>query len=235
MHRAILKYGKENFKIELIVTVPKEQLNDAERYWIGFYKSNNRQYGYNLTPGGQDAAIHQKRLSDEDELEVIRLKTQENWTSEQLGKRYNLSKGSIRRVFDSHDLKMRNSRNLEDQVDIEEFKKFIKENKPTCKEVVERFGICRCSVYNLIKQIDDPTLVLTKGKRRSNALMHAEEVVQLYREGCNVTDLVKYFHSSKRYISKVLHDAGITPQRSRKSIEYNNSTSVRTLTDNAEG
>ena len=38
-YRAIRKYGKENFYIELIEEVPQEELNNRECYWIKFYDS----------------------------------------------------------------------------------------------------------------------------------------------------------------------------------------------------
>ena len=49
-HRAIRKYGKENFKIELIEECSLEQLNEREKYWIKYYDSYNS--GYNSTLGG---------------------------------------------------------------------------------------------------------------------------------------------------------------------------------------
>lgn len=48
--RAILKYGKEHFKISLIEETPIELLDDREIYWISYY--NSYEEGYNLTIGG---------------------------------------------------------------------------------------------------------------------------------------------------------------------------------------
>lgn len=52
LHRAIMKYGKENFTIEKIDTAdnPKE-LNAKEVYWIKFYNTLVPN-GYNMTKGG---------------------------------------------------------------------------------------------------------------------------------------------------------------------------------------
>lgn len=50
-HKAIKKYGEENFKWEIIENnIPNEKLNERERYWIKFY--NTYEDGYNLTEGG---------------------------------------------------------------------------------------------------------------------------------------------------------------------------------------
>jgi group I intron endonuclease len=49
LHRAIRKYGRENFIIEEIETeVPEESLNDREMFWIN--KLNPK---YNMTTGGE--------------------------------------------------------------------------------------------------------------------------------------------------------------------------------------
>jgi group I intron endonuclease len=65
LHNAIRKYGKDNFKVEVIETVNCEYdwneeeyihdydyLKEREIYWIKFYNSYNRKIGYNLTLGG---------------------------------------------------------------------------------------------------------------------------------------------------------------------------------------
>lgn len=59
-HKAINKYGFENFKYEVIFRISsknKETLNDLlnemEKYFIRKYQSNNAKYGYNLTEGGE--------------------------------------------------------------------------------------------------------------------------------------------------------------------------------------
>ncbi len=48
--RAILKYGREHFHIELIEEVEEALLNEREIYWIAYYNSYHN--GYNLTVGG---------------------------------------------------------------------------------------------------------------------------------------------------------------------------------------
>lgn len=51
---AVKKYGKENFKKEILEECKtKEKLNKQEIYWISFYNSTNKIIGYNLTKGGE--------------------------------------------------------------------------------------------------------------------------------------------------------------------------------------
>jgi len=52
--RAFKKYGKENFKTEIIEWCNSfDELNEREKYWIDKYDSRNRKKGYNITEGGQ--------------------------------------------------------------------------------------------------------------------------------------------------------------------------------------
>jgi group I intron endonuclease len=52
-HSALRKYGFENFEWSIIDTAENEdKLNGKEVYWIKFYNTTNKKYGYNLTNGG---------------------------------------------------------------------------------------------------------------------------------------------------------------------------------------
>ena len=46
------KYGEENFIFETIEECNEDELDKREIYWINYYKSNDENYGYNLTIGG---------------------------------------------------------------------------------------------------------------------------------------------------------------------------------------
>ena len=50
-HKAIQKYGVENFEWEVIEQCKKKDLDEREIYWIEYYDSFNK--GYNRTKGGE--------------------------------------------------------------------------------------------------------------------------------------------------------------------------------------
>ena len=74
IHNAIRKYGKDNFIIETIEDIVDSDfdlLKQREIYWIDFYKSHNRNIGYNVTLGGDGTC---GRLHSEETKEKIRRK-----------------------------------------------------------------------------------------------------------------------------------------------------------------
>lgn len=56
-HRALNKYGKNNFKVETIEKIREEEWVEKEQYWIKFYDSLVPK-GYNIQIGGNKPTIH---------------------------------------------------------------------------------------------------------------------------------------------------------------------------------
>lgn len=170
--RAIHKYGKDKFHIQLIEECPIKSLDDRERYWINFYDSYNT--GYNLTLGGNSS-----------------------------------------NYFSLH--------RLEDNVDIKKFEQYIIEFKPLAVEVATHFGISKCSVYNLIKRLNNPNLILNSynpRKGKSVEDIDKEELLELYDSGWSILDLVKKYHIRKDKISKFLRKNGIKIRRGIKGYKH---------------
>jgi len=56
--KAIQKHGKENFSwIQIDSASSKEELSSKEIFWIRTYMSTNRQFGYNITIGGESSDV----------------------------------------------------------------------------------------------------------------------------------------------------------------------------------
>ena len=73
LHRAIRKYGKENFSIELIDFCNSwDELTEKEQYYIAQYDSMNDEKGYNMTEGGDGTF---GRMHSEETKEKIRQKS----------------------------------------------------------------------------------------------------------------------------------------------------------------
>lgn len=146
--KAIKKYGKENFTIELIEEVETTKLDEREVYWISFYNSYNK--GYNRTLGGQNGATRKCSLNWTQENEVIEAKYL-GYSSKEIGEAYNIDRSTVHNIFKRHNLKMPSKRNLEDRINKDAFMQFLSTN-PSCKEIENKFNICRCSVFNYLKK-----------------------------------------------------------------------------------
>lgn len=54
LNLSIKKYGKENFKKEILETcITEKKLNEREIYWISKFNSQDKTIGYNIADGGQ--------------------------------------------------------------------------------------------------------------------------------------------------------------------------------------
>ena len=85
-YRAILKYGWDNIKHEVLFTeLTREQAESKEVELIAYYKSNQRQYGYNIDRGGRV-----KRMSDETKEKIRKANLGKHHSKETCAKLSNL-------------------------------------------------------------------------------------------------------------------------------------------------
>ena len=60
VYNAIKKYKWENLQIETFPCETVEEMNYLEQYYIKLYRTNERDYGYNLTLGGEGVIKHDR-------------------------------------------------------------------------------------------------------------------------------------------------------------------------------
>ena len=104
IHRAIKKYGKSNFTVEVIEEIDSANLNDRERYWIKYYNSYNN--GYNSTKGGQDGCKPFKDL----DVESIIKEYNTGKSLRTLGTIFKVDKQTIKDLLIRHNIKLRTTR-----------------------------------------------------------------------------------------------------------------------------
>ena len=104
IHRAIKKYGKSNFTVEVIEEVDSTNLNDRERYWIKYYDSYNN--GYNSTKGGQEGCKPFKDL----DVESIIKEYNTGKSLRTLGTIFKVDKQTIKDLLIRHNIKLRTTR-----------------------------------------------------------------------------------------------------------------------------
>jgi group I intron endonuclease len=73
LHSAIRKYGKENFRWEIIESCSSKKLLDfKETFYIKFFNSMNSSFGYNLKSGGSNGNPYANK--SENEMHEINVK-----------------------------------------------------------------------------------------------------------------------------------------------------------------
>lgn len=80
LQNAYNKYGKDNFIFSPILVCEKEELERYEMSLIKLYKTQDRQFGYNITPGGKtlsgkDHPMFGKKLSQEHKDKISKAAT----------------------------------------------------------------------------------------------------------------------------------------------------------------
>lgn len=95
-HRALRKYGEENFTLEVIEdNIEKDKLDEREIYWIKYYNSfylNGK--GYNMTEGGKWGNAPRK-LSDKDIKDIQKLLIDTEIPLTDIGYEYDVSLSCI--------------------------------------------------------------------------------------------------------------------------------------------
>lgn len=144
IHRAIKKYGKSNFTIEVIEEVEQNILNDREKYWIKYY--NSYKNGYNSTEGGQDGAKSFKTL----DVESIIREYNSGKSLRSIGNTFKVDKQTIKDLLIRNNITLRTTRSYKlSQTDrisiIEDVKSGIDR-----KLIMEKWSISKSYLSQLI-------------------------------------------------------------------------------------
>lgn len=144
IHKAINKYGKSNFTIEVIEEVESTNLNDRERYWIRYYDSYNN--GYNSTEGGQDGIKLFKNLDTES---IIR-EYKSGKSLREIGRLSNVDKQTIKDLLVRNNINLRTTRTYKlSQKDREDIIKDLSLGLSR-KEIISKWRISKGYLSQLI-------------------------------------------------------------------------------------
>lgn len=144
IHRAIKKYGKSNFTVEVIEEIDSANLNDRERYWIKYYNSYNN--GYNSTKGGQDGCKPFKDL----DVESIIKEYNTGKSLRTLGTIFKVDKQTIKDLLVRNNINLRTTRTYKlSQKDREDIIKDLSLGLSR-KEIISKWHISKSYLSQLI-------------------------------------------------------------------------------------
>lgn len=144
--RAILKYGKESFNIEILEEVDSSKLDEREKYYIKLYDSYNS--GYNSTMGGQNGGYRHFKLTECYD-EIIKL-YKYGFSLREIGKEFRVDKATIKGILIRNNIVLRTTRTYkysqEDRI------KIIQDynNRLTREDIINKYGISRTYLSQLI-------------------------------------------------------------------------------------
>ena len=144
--RAILKYSKENFKVEVLEECDSSELNDKEKYYIKYYDSYKN--GYNSTKGGQDGSKPYK-TSEGTDKEIIDLYLY-GFSMRELSREYRLDKATIKSILIRYNIPLRTTKTVKYSQDTRrEILNKLESGMPR-KEIYDKYGISRSYLSQLI-------------------------------------------------------------------------------------
>ena len=144
IHKAIKKYGKSNFTLEVIEEVDRNTLNDREKFWIEYYNSYNK--GYNSTKGGQDGFNHFKIL----DVEAIIKAYNSGKSLRSIGSIFKVDKQTIKDLLIRNNITLRTTRSYKfSQLDRESIIKDI-ESGIDRKTIMKKWSISKSYLSQLI-------------------------------------------------------------------------------------
>lgn len=144
IHKAILKYGKTNFSLEILEIVEQSHLDVREQYWIDYYDSYNN--GYNATKGGQHSGKPFKALP----IDVIISEYSKGKSLRTLGKEFGVDKQTIKSLLIREGVKLRITRTY--KLSENDRKTLMSEyaSGVSRKDIISKWGISRSYLSQLI-------------------------------------------------------------------------------------
>ena len=98
LYRAIRKYGMENFSFLILEECEKKDLDKKEIYWIKYYQTFDKEYGYNISNGGNSSGP--LYLDNFKVYEIKQLLKNSSLTQSEIAKKFNVTQRTISYIND---------------------------------------------------------------------------------------------------------------------------------------
>lgn len=232
---AIQKYGKINkfILLEEIESTNRELMRKREKYWIAKYHSNNKEFGYNISEGGDGADMGSKNSQakfTEEQIQQIyeELKNCKD-TMTNIAKKYNIDLSTlsyinngktyfhsseiypIRNGFQKVKKGIQNYNSKFNEDILNEIFNLLKENHLTMKEIALKFNVAESTIHNInngttyIKENESYPLRISKvGSKKLTQEQIDNIIKQLKNEPNKSMSLIaKEFKVSSKIISSI--------------------------------
>jgi group I intron endonuclease len=244
LHRAMTKYGFDNFTIEEIESYDTEQeALSQETYYISHLQSNNRDIGYNLTIGGDGVSGYKH-------TEEFKRRKSKDYQGRNIGKenpfygknhteKFKLNHSQYMRLW------LKNNKDIYIQLNTKQcnfsteqclaIQRQYLEGNISFEQLAKDYSTNLHTIHNIIHgtyfAIKDKSIITEqmfqeiKCKRKiqqsNNSRKFSDEeekmIIQDYLEGASIKELTTKYSCSSPSISKVLKQHHIITQRGKKA------------------
>lgn len=157
-HRAIQKYGVDNFEVTTLECCDFEQLNEREIYYISKY--NTFQNGYNLTKGGTVYSPTRKSnngyIEVDGKYEEIKGMYLAGYSTAKISSLYNVDRHCIANILKQLGVKVKSPNKI--NINAQEFKELVEDYKSgfSLKSLAKRYGCSSVGLkeYLIKKNVD---------------------------------------------------------------------------------
>ena len=192
LYDAMNKYGYDNFIPSEIEECDDSLLDEREMYWIAYYNTTDKQYGYNMTTGGGGGDTWTNNPNKEEISKKL--------SAANKGKPHNMSSSWKENITQS------NKKNKTIFINKEEFEHDIK-NFMSIEEICTKYSISRKTFYNKCKEFFNATPTEIRGDRltHSNTMkinLDEEQLLQLLLQEKSLEEMANFFDVSKETIRR---------------------------------
>lgn len=213
---AIAKYGKENFKIELLESFDNGILAyESEPKYIKKYRSDEYDFGYNETPGGDRGPI---KISRDTSVIINVLTDYCNFmTLDKICEKYNINRYSAFditrfRFSSSHEIpqeivekvrviknNFKKKKRITEELSIKIIKDYT-ENNISMEQLANKYSYSLNAIWNIIHKNSNIKV------RKSVTKEQAKSIIYKYCcENFSIEEISNIFQVSKRTISEILY------------------------------
>lgn len=217
LYDAMNHYGYHNFSIEKVEECENDLLNEREKYWISHYNSFDKNFGYNMTTGGEGGDTWSKNSNKELTLMKLIVANRgkkrskefcENLSKRVKGKHYGSEFG--KRVAEARKNNLAKERGYASWNDrtkyISDCKKlFMQIPKSQCVNKIEKEHKSKGKVYEEIYSDEYAKIKRQKMKEKwlgdnNPNYVYIDKDILLYKILNNekVDDIAQYFNTSKQ-------------------------------------
>lgn len=202
-YRAIRKYGEKQFYIELLETVPYEQLNERERYWIKQYDSYY--HGYNSTFGGDSS-----NCINYDDIKQL---WDQGYSRVEISDKLNLSRDTVSKILrniyevPSSEIIRRGYATLM-STSYDDIKEKWEEGL-TVHQISIACGGDNGTIKRVLLEMGITEEDMSQRRSEKQMINTTENILKLWEDGLTITEITHY-GGNRNTIRKILLNNGIT-------------------------